>query len=160
LAVIGAVITSAAHLNADDGDHRCKLFDGPFSSSLVPLPTCTSPVGLCTHGELGGDFPAIYDFTFSTLQPANDPTDPTEFVYTGHSTLTTKHGLIQTNDSGVIHMQPNAPAPFVTTATIAAGTGRYGGASGVFVASGTLDVATGESAGRYVAQVCRAEHDR
>jgi hypothetical protein len=114
-------------------------------------------VGLCTHGQLQGDFPAIYDFTFTTLQSAHDPSDPTEFVYTGHSTLTTTHGVIQTNDSGVIHLSSNgAPSPLVTTATIASGTERYAGATGVFVATGTLNAATGAAVGSFIAQICRA----
>ena len=162
LAVGAAALTVAADLKADDADRGgCRFFDGPFSSVLVPPPTCTSPVGLCTHGQLQGDFPATYDFTFSTLQSANDPTDPTEFVYTGHSTVTTDRGVIHTNDSGVIHIPANgAPAPFVTTAVVATGTGRYANATGVFVAQGNVDFSTGNAVGDYIAQVCRGDHDR
>lgn len=149
---------AAADLKADDGDgHKaCHFFEGPFASSLVPPPTCTSPVGLCTHGQLGGDFPAIYDFTFSTLQSANDPTDPTEFVYTGHSTVTTTRGVIHTNDSGVIHLTSDGIGePFVTTASIASGTDDYVGATGVFVATGQLNMVTGDAVGTFIAQVCK-----
>ena len=160
LAVLAVAVTAATDLHADEDDRGCRFVDGPFHSSLVAPPACQSPVGLCTHGELGGDFPAIYDFTFSTLQPANDPNDPTEFVYTGRSTVTTPRGVIHTNDSGVIHMAPNAPAPFVTTATIASGTDRFAGASGVFVASGSLDTATGNATGTFIAQICRGERER
>jgi hypothetical protein len=115
---------------------------------------------MCTHGELQGDFPATYDFTFATLQSANDPNDPTEFVYTGHSVVTNSKGTIQTNDSGVIHLPTNGgAAPFVTTASIASGTNRYAGATGVFVATGMLTVATGTSTGTFIAQICTAGHD-
>lgn len=154
-------LSLAGDLRADDGDHHdCHFFQGPFASNLVAPPTCTSPVGLCTHGQLGGDFPAIYDFTFSTLQSANDPTDPTEFVYTGHSTVTTSRGVIHTNDSGVIHVTADGVGePFVTTASIASGTDDYVGATGVFVATGQLDTTTGEAVGSFIAQVCHAHDD-
>jgi hypothetical protein len=168
LAMVAAavVVTPIATVHAGDGDGEnddrgCGFVDGPFHSSLVPPPTCTSPVGLCTHGELQGDFPAVYDFTFATLQSANDPSDPTEFVYTGHSTLTTPHGTISTNDSGVIHMMgPTAASPFVTTASVASGTERFENTTGVFVASGSLDTTTGDSVGTYFARVCRTSHER
>ncbi len=161
LAAAFAVATLlAADLRADDDGHRCAFFQGPFSSNTVPPPTCTSPIGLCTHGVLGGAFPAQYDFTFSTLQSAGDPTDPTELVYTGHSTVTTAHGVMHTNDSGVIHIPAGgAPAPFVTTASIADGTERYTGATGVFVGSGNLDFATGAAVGSFIAQICRSHGD-
>ena len=156
LAVVAPALFAAGDLKADEGP-SCRFALGPFSSDLVAPPTCTSPVGLCTHGTLGGDFPAIYDFTFSTLQSANDPTDPTEYVYTGHSTVTTTQGVIHTNDSGVLHLtSTGTDEPFVTTASIATGTERYVGATGVFVATGTLNMNTGESVGSFIAHVCRS----
>jgi hypothetical protein len=155
-------LTAAADSKAgdDDDDARCRFFEGPFGSMTVPVPPCTSPVGLCTHGMLRGDFPARYDFTFATLQPANDPTDPTEFVYTGHSVVTTTRGVMHTNDSGVIHIPAGGgPAPFVTTASVADGTERYADATGVFVATGDLDFATGDAVGNFIAHICHTAHN-
>jgi len=158
-AVCALAATFASTVSADDhGFTFCANFDGPFSSDLVPPPTCTSPVGLCTHGLLGGDFPADYDFTFSTLQSSQDPTDPTAFVYTGHSKVTTKQGVISTNDSGIIHIPAEGLAPFVTTAVSATGTGRYVGTTGAFVASGNLDFSTGHAVGSYFAHLCNTRH--
>lgn len=138
----------------------CRNFDGPFASDTVPPPTCTSPVGLCTHGLLQGDFPADYDFTFSTLQSSGDPTDPTAFVYTGHSTITTKHfGIIHTDDSGVIHIPATGPSHFTTTAVAATGTGRFVGVTGAFVATGDLDFTTGHADGSYFAHLCSERGD-
>jgi hypothetical protein len=143
----------ATDLKADDGRHGGEFFQGPFESDTVPPPTCTSPVGLCTHGTLSGSFPADYDFTFATLQSAGDPTDPTEFVYTGHSTVTTPAGVMHTNDSGMIHIPATGLAPFVTTANIAVGTGVYVGATGAFVATGNLDFSTGHAVGSFFARI-------
>ncbi len=156
-----AVLSLATGARADgDNEPACTFVEGPFSSVTVPPPACLSPVGLCTHGFLKGEFPAIYDFTFSTLQSTNDPSDPTAFVYTGHSVVTTNRGVIDTNDSGILHMEPAGTlSPFVTTASIARGTDRYQGASGVFVATGSLDFATGAATGTFIAHLCRSGRD-
>jgi hypothetical protein len=159
LAIMVAGLTVSAKLKAGD-DHRCQFIDGPFRSVTVPPPACTSPVGLCTHGQLSGELVAAYDFTFATIQSAGDPNDPTESVYTGHSVVTTAHGVLLTNDSGVIHIPADgSPSPFVTTATVASGSGRLTGTTGVFVASGNLDFGTGVAVGSYIAQLCRSGHD-
>jgi hypothetical protein len=156
-----AVLSLSAGARADgDDEPACRFVEGPFSSVTVPPPACLSPVGLCTHGFLKGEFPAIYDFTFSTLQSTNDPSDPTAFVYTGHSVVTTSRGVIDTNDSGILHLGgPGALSPFVTTASIAKGTERYQGATGVFVATGSLDFATGAATGTFIAHVCGTGRD-
>jgi hypothetical protein len=155
-----ALLTFAVVVKADSGRSGGRDFSGPFASQTVPPPTCTSPVGLCTHGLLRGDFPAIYDFTFSTLQSANDPTDPTEFVYTGHSVVTTTHGVLHTNDNGVIHIPTDgSPSPFATTAIVATGTEKFIDATGVFVAQGDLDFTTGDAVGSFIAHISVDHHD-
>ena len=53
----------------------CQTASGDFTA--VRPQTCSSPVGICTHGTLKGDFPSTYDFVADTLQPANDPKSPT-----------------------------------------------------------------------------------
>ena len=142
------------------GEAGCKQYAGPFSSVLVPPPACTSPIGLCTHGQLSGDLQAAYDFTFATLAPAGDPNDPTKFFYTGTSIVTTNKGIIHTTDTGVISgVNATVIDPFVTTAQLAGGTHRYKNASGVFVATGELNVLTGEAAGTYTATICHGEGD-
>ena len=159
LAICAAASTFAVTVKADDR-LECRNFDGPFAADNVPPPTCTSPIGMCTHGLLQGNFPADYDFTFSTLQSTEDPTDPTAFVYTGHSKVTTDRGVISTNDVGIVHIPSTGDAPFVTTAVAMSGTGPYEGISGAFVASGNLDFSTGHSTGTYFAHLCtdRSRH--
>lgn len=132
--------------------NKCDELSGPFTSSVGS--PCTSPVGLCTHGTLQGDLPAQYDFTFETLVPANDPLDPYKFFYTGTSVITANNGTLYTYDTGVIHMLPeNAPSPFVTTATIIDGTGKYKKRRGEFVATGMLQF--GNATGSYAAELCK-----
>jgi hypothetical protein len=117
--------------------NKCDELSGPFTSSVGS--PCTSPVGLCTHGTLQGDLPAQYDF---------------KFFYTGTSVITANNGTLYTYDTGVIHMLPeNAPSPFVTTATIIDGTGKYKKRRGEFVATGMLQF--GNATGSYAAELCK-----
>lgn len=157
------VLAGSARADADDHEgNTCRDYSGPFSSTLVPPPTCTSPIGLCTHGILGGSFPADYDFTFETLTWAGDPNDPTKFVYSGHSIITPKKGpgIMNSADTGVIHIPTDgSPAPFVTTAVVASGTKNWSHVSGQFVASGNLDFSTGDAIGSFTATLCRGHGD-
>src|ERR1700710_2072436 len=87
--VAGAKDTDKGHDQGHGHDHdaaACVAYFGPFSSQTGD--PCASPIGLCTHGTLEGEFPAQYDFTFATLESADAPSDPTKFVYTGNSVVT------------------------------------------------------------------------
>jgi hypothetical protein len=141
-----------AQVTTDDG---CKSYDGNFTSSVVPNP----PPGavLATHGILTGDLNATYDFVMTSLRP--DPNDPTTFYYAGHSVITlTKNGhQLFTNDTGVMHIQPDGTALFTTTANIVGGTKNFKSVSGQFVASGVLNLATGQTVGTYTATICKSD---
>lgn len=168
LSVGGVAVARASNGHDDDhghgngnghGDHdgpQCVAYYGPFSSQ-TGLP-CNSPIGLCTHGALQGEFPASYDFTFTTLVSANDPTDPTKSVYTGTSvvTATDGSGVIYTEDTGIIHIPTDgSPAAFVTKAVISSGTKKYHETEGAFVATGNLVFQTGLAVGSFSAVLCK-----
>ena len=152
--IAASIASSARQALAND----CRGVDGPFTSSLVPPPTCTSPVGLCTHGIFTGDFAGTYDFTFQTMAPV--PDHPGRFFYTGQSVITPARGGGQlfSDDHGYLDMGPGS-APFVTTVLIARGSGRYASASGTLVAQGTLDLTTGQATGSYTGAICRPDGD-
>jgi hypothetical protein len=153
LGVALPILASGKSVRADSESCDCDFFQG--TSTAVPVTPCTAPDGLCTLGTLVGGFPAAYQFTAATLQSANDPNDPTEYVYTGHSLITAPGGTMTTNDNGVIHIVPGqTTAQFATTILVASGTGRYVGATGTFVDRGVSDLATGTNSGTYIAQVC------
>jgi hypothetical protein len=143
------------HHHGPQEEDQCSAFYGPFSSQTGD--PCDSPIGLCTHGSLEGEFPAQYDFTFETLESANDPNDPSKFVYTGYSVVTARDGsgVMNTDDTGVIHMTQTGPAPFVTKAIVVEGTKKFARAGGGFVATGNLTFETGLAVGSYSAVLCK-----
>ncbi len=137
-----------------DGD--CRAVDGPFTSTLVPPPTCQSPVGLFTHGILTDDLRATYDFTFATLVPAPDPEHPNRYFYTGTSVITMDHGGAQmfSNDHGYLDMNPAGLSPFVTTVMIRSGTKHFAHTTGSIVAQGLLNLQSGNAVGSYTGALC------
>ena len=155
------VAPTQAHADRDRDDHKCTAFVGPFSS--VNGPPCTSPIGMCTHGILGGEFSARYDFTIHTLTPAGDPHDPTKFVYTGTSVVTVNDGsgVMFTDDTGELHIPADGgPAPFVTKAIVDRGTRRFKHTLGGFIATGMLEVTTGLATGSFSAVLCKDCKDK
>jgi len=165
-----SVVATAGFVRADHDDfedNQCRDFAGPFTSEAVPVPPCASPIGLCTHGTLGPNFPGSYDATFLSMVPAGDPNDPTKFLYTGVSTITPgkgqtlgKFGVMTSVDTGVIHITGNGVTnPFVTTAAVNAGTKKFKHVTGLFVASGNIDFTTGQAAGGYTAHLCKGDDE-
>ena len=119
----------------------CQVASGDFTA--VRPQSCSSPVGICTHGTLRGGFPSTYDFVADTLVPANDPDSPNKSLYTGHSIITTpKNGQLFGRDTGFLFVEEDGRAPFVTTVHLVGGTRQYAGASGQIVAPGVLDLAS------------------
>jgi hypothetical protein len=140
---------------ASAGADPCTEAGGPFTSTLVPPPDCTSPIGVCTIGALDGRHDETYFFVMDTLVPSPDLV-PGKFVYTGHSLITRTHGgaTLIGQDSGFIFMDV-APAPFVTTVNIVGGTKQFAHATGQYVATGKLDFITGAAVGAYTSNVCK-----
>jgi len=129
----------------------CEDLTGPFSA--VPPPSCSSPVGLCTHGTLTGGLPSTYDFVADTLT-SNGP----DASLTGHSTVTLDQGgaVLLGQDTSALSLATGA---FTTTVHIVGGTHQYKRASGTIVAVGVLDLATGATSGTYTAHVCKHKDD-
>jgi len=154
---VGPVIVAFAFvafaLAATASADACKAYTGTFTA--VAPPDCQSPVGICTHGTLVGGFPSTYDFAADTLVPTGNPG---EFAYTGHSVITTRPGAtLFGSDSGVLQIQPDGTANFVTTVDLVGGTRQYEGVTGQFVAPGVLNLGTGATVGSYTARICKAE---
>ena len=148
------LLFSVLPLRANDDDKAaCQAFYGPFTSVVVPPPDCKSPVGLCTHGTLVGEFPATYDFT--ALTQKTDPNDPNVVTLTGRSVVTTAGGVINTDDVSVINFATGA---FVTKALVHK-TKIRSAKTGGFIAAGNLNFATGEATGNYSAILCSGRDD-
>jgi hypothetical protein len=137
--------------DGDDGD-GCDKVKGKFAAMSVPVPPCTSPVGVCTHGTLKGGLKGSYDLTVATLIPTPDPATPTVFFFSGTSVVTLNNGDVITGiDNGALNLAPPAvigSGSFSTLLTI------VDGAAGWLHIRGVLDLNTGQVTGHYDGLIC------
>ena len=131
----------------------CKTTEGTFTSNVIPPPTCTSPVGICTSGALAGKFPESYDFVMDTAVP----TPSGQLAYTGHSLITRTNGgaTLVGQDTGVMTFTGPNNATFVTTVNVVGRTKQFKDATGTYVATGELDFLTGVATGTFTSTVCK-----
>jgi hypothetical protein len=95
------------------------------------------------------------DFVMDTLVPTRFPRF---FTYTGDSLITTPSGATLTGrDSGLMRLNGDGTASFVTVVRIVGGTGELAGDTGGIVAPGTLDLASGSTVGTYSGILCSAQ---
>ena len=146
LAALGALVGAGGAAAAAGG---CHLGIGAFTA--VAPAACPSPVGICAHGTLTGGFPATEDLVGDSLTTQPDGSQ----VLLGHSTVTTPQGaVISDSVRSILRPGPNGTARFFTTETIVGGTRQYAHARGGFLATATLDFATGLTSGTYAFAIC------
>ena len=77
------------------------------------------------------------------------------FACPGDSLITVQSGAALTgSDSGLMRLNGDGTASFVTVLRIVGGTGELAGATGGIVVPGTLNLATGSTAGTYSGALC------
>lgn len=150
-AVALAPATVEAHKKRhDDG---CRKVKGTWSSSAVPTPPCTSPIGICTDGRLRGSLAGgSYDFTMNSMTAVPEPDAPFVSFFSGTSFVTTRDGRVFRGiDTGAMNVSP--PGFF--------GSGKFTtllsfveGATGYLQIRGTLDFVTGAASGDYQGEIC------
>jgi hypothetical protein len=131
----------------------CKAVHGKFSSSAVLPPDCTSPVGLCTAGQLSGSLNgATYAFTMNNLTAV--PEAEAQFVtfFSGISLVTTRSGqVVRGVDTGAMNLMPPGSMGSGKFSTLLSFTE---GGSGYLHIRGTLDLVTGSARGDYRGELC------
>jgi hypothetical protein len=142
--------TGSAKGKHDDG---CRTVKGAWSSDAVPVPPCTSAVGICTNGQLKGSLNgASYDFTMNTLNPEPEPEAPFVAIFTGISSITTRHGhVFRGVDTGAMNVSPPGffgSGKFSTLLSVVAG------GTGFLQIRGTLNFVTGAASGDYQGEIC------
>jgi len=142
-AALAAVLAAPVLSQARD----CTDAAGAFSAEAPE--SCTSPIGICTHGKLTGGLRSTYDFVADT----QDDSGPVASL-TGHSTITLAKGksVLHGQDTSTVAHDNGA---FTTTVKVAGGTRQYEHASGTVVAIGTFDFTTHATKGTYNAHICK-----
>jgi hypothetical protein len=157
-AAVVALVAGAPSTGLAGGGHHhdpddCQQVAGTFSSVPVPPPACTSPVGLCTDGQLSGTLRGgTYAFTMNTLSAVPEPDAQFVSFFTGLSTVTTRSGrVIRGIDTGAMNLNPPGTEGSGKFSTLLSFTE---GGSGFLQIRGTLDLATGNASGDYRGEIC------
>ena len=136
----------------DDDDDGCEEINGSFGAMSVPVPPCTSPVGLCTAGTLKGDLRGSYELTVATSVPSGHPQTPTVQFFTGTSLVSLNNGQEWTGiDTGALNVAPPGVVGSGSFSTLLTFTD---GVAGWLHIRGVLDLATGQVSGKYNGTVC------
>lgn len=137
LATLAAIGTAAygAQAIASSAEQQAH---GHLVSQVLPPPSCTSPIGLCTAGRLEGTINGDFVFTATTLQPTSTAG---VLFYTGNIVVHTKRGDVTCQDAGAFQAAP--PGGVVDLCTITAGTGDWAGTTGHIRIHGTFTFAEG-----------------
>lgn len=151
LAISAAALALAAA--SARADQTCLPVVGSFEAAVV-TEGCTSPVGLCTAGRVWGGIQGTYAFVMSSAIPNGEPTVPTIFFFTGHSTVTLKSGdVVLGTDTGAIDLPPGEGA-FASIITFGGGTGAMANATGQIKLRGQFDPIAGTTSGDYLGTLC------
>jgi len=134
----------------------CQQVRGTFTDVFLSGDACapTSPILLCTRGQLEGDLSPAYDFFFTSQAPTHDHGPAVRSHFAGKSHLTFSDGTLFSEDHGGITIKQKGDSPFLTQIDIVSGTGAYAQVTGHLTAIGKADFSTGLGGGTYHGTLC------
>lgn len=152
LVVAIATIVASSAMAAD-----CQVVRGHYDETAVPMPSCASPVGLCTTARLSGPVKGDAFFTASAIIPAADtPTTGVVFV-TGDTTVSNatfgdRRGAVFIKNAAAF--RSIGDGDLTDTQVIVGGTGDFTGTSGSLRVVGTFDGLTGTGSMVFEGSIC------
>src|SRR2546425_11976291 len=113
-------------------ENRCVGVNATIATSYSTAPGCTSPVGVCTAGNVTSEnLKGTTWFSASTTQPGPPP--GLDF-YTGDLVITTADGTVTLHDYGVLN---STSGLYFEVQEVTSGTGAQAGKTGMLVSQGT-----------------------
>lgn len=117
---------------------RCQTVKGHITDRPLAGAECASPLGQCSagrfYGALGGNFVAAA----TSFTPSGDTAVTGVVSFTADLVLHTKDGDLFLKDAGTFNTTPGGRGEHATVTTITGGTGRWAGATGRLLETGTF----------------------
>ena len=139
-----AMLLSLSYLMAGD-DPKCIPAVGRLTDHVTDFAT------LASEGTVTGDLKGTYNFIISH-PPIATPDQPQISFFTANSSILTKTGRIDINETGVVDFTTGNLADLWT---VVGGTGRWDHATGQIFANGNFNLAAGTASVIFAGQVCR-----
>jgi len=147
LALLAAGALALASANAAAAP-TCRAVQGYFNLVEVGGAECTSPVGVCTKGNFGGDLRGGYYSPFFTVTETAETPNTGVVLFTAQTVIAnarvgTRSGKLVLSEGGAYSTSDGA---FGQLFTVSSGTGALAGATGTLRGMGTYLPASGGTA--------------
>ena len=117
---------------------KCKTFSGHITDQPYAGAECASPLGQCSAGRFYGGLKGNFVASATSFTPSNDTATTGVLSFTADLVLHTKDGDLFLKDAGAFNTTPGGQGEHATVSTVTGGTGRWAGASGRLLETGTF----------------------
>ncbi|HEX8561307.1 MAG TPA: hypothetical protein VF668_24660 [Pyrinomonadaceae bacterium] len=131
----------------------CQTVSGHITDQPLAGAECASPLGQCSAGRFYGALKGEFVASATSFTPTGDTATTGVISFTADLVLHTKDGDIFLKDAGAFNTTPGGRGEHATVTTVTGGTGRWAGASGRLLETGTF---TQEDGGHsdYAGEIC------
>lgn len=132
---------------------RCQTVSGHITDQPLAGAECASPLGQCSAGRFYGPLKGNFVASATSFTPSGDTATTGVVSFTADLVLHTKDGDLFLKDAGTFNTTPGGRGEHATVTTVTGGTGRWAGAAGRLLESGTF---TQEDGGYsvYAGEIC------
>ena len=117
---------------------KCKTVSGHITDQPYAGAECASPLGQCSAGRFYGGLKGNFVASATSFTPSNDTATTGVLSFTADLVLHTKDGDLFLKDAGAFNTTPGGQGEHATVSTVTGGTGRWAGASGRLLETGTF----------------------
>ena len=117
---------------------RCQTVKGHITDQPFAGAECASPLGQCSAGRFYGVLKGNFIAAATSYTPTRDTTTTCFFCYSDDRVLHTKEGDLSLKDAGAFNTTPGSRGEHATVTTVTGGTGRWAGATGRLMETGTF----------------------
>lgn len=132
---------------------RCQTVAGHITDQPYAGAECASPLGQCSAGRFHGALKGNFVASATSFTPSGDTAVTGVVSFTADLVLHTKDGDLYLKDAGAFNTTPGGRGEHSTVTTVTGGTGRWAGATGRLLETGTF---TQEDGGYsiYAGEIC------